>query len=155
MKYGNDPRYICLTEAVVEKYVIDHISAIIDKKLYEFANRQKTEKRLDQTKSILSEMDRLNNIYVKGRLSEAEYDRQYIMLEHKLKKEQNLQAASVDNYTPLKKFFSGNWLDLYKKLDAEHKNAFWKKILQEIKLDSETHKPCEIILLPYYEIPAK
>lgn len=155
MKFGNDPSYICLTETVVENYVIDNISAIIDKKIYEFTNRQKTAKRLDQTKSILSEMDRLNNIYVKGRLSEAEYDRQYIMLEHKLKEEQNFQAASADNYTPLKKFFSGNWLDLYKKLDAEHKNAFWKKILQEIKLDPETHKPCEIILLPYYEIPAK
>ena len=77
--------------------------------------------------------------------TEFDYDRKYAILEAKLEEEQRLQSESVTDYKSLEKLFSGNWLDIYNKLDAEHKNAFWKKIIKEIVIDRETHTVSDVI----------
>ena len=94
-------------------------------------------------------MQRLNNIYMKGRISEDEYDRQYELLENQLKNEQQKHDERVEDYSHIVKAFSGNWLDIYKSLDPEHKNAFWKKVVKEIVLNKDTHKIDHICFLPH------
>lgn len=140
---------ICLTETKIEKYLIDYISTFIQSKVYEFKNTEKTKARINQTNTIRSEIDRLNNVYIKGRISEVDYDRQYSLLEQKLEEEQKLQMQSITDYKTLDRIFSGNWLDIYNELDAEHKNAFWKKIIREIVINRDTHTVKDIIFLPY------
>ena len=144
-KFNKHARGACLTESKIEKYLTDYISAIIQNKLYSFEASKKNEKRIDQTDTIRAEMERLNNIFIKGRISEFDYDRKYAILEAKLGEEQRLQSESVTDYKSLEKLFSGNWLDIYNKLDAEHKNAFWKKIIKEIVIDRETHTVSDVI----------
>lgn len=148
-KFNRHQKGVCLTESKIEQYLIEYISSIVQNKVYEFKNTKKTKQRIDQTNTIRSEIERLNNIYIKGRISEVDYDRQYALLEHRLEEERKLQSESFADYKCLEKLFSGNWLDIYNKLDAEHKNAFWKKIIKEIIIDCDTHKICDIIFHPY------
>lgn len=90
-----------------------------------------------------AEMERLNLLFLKGRITEQYYDEQYERLDKKLKKETERQTVvSLEAYMNIKEHFSGDWIQLYQKLNAEHKRAFWKKFIKEIYIDPKTHKIC-------------
>lgn len=148
-KFDRHKEGICITESVIEDYLIHHISAELNQKIYQIKSGSTARKETDQTPRIRAEMDRLNNIYMKGRISEQEYDRQYELLESRLKKEVQKRTERVEDYEHILKAFSVNWLDIYQALDAEHKNAFWKKVLKEIVLSKDTHKVDHVCFLPY------
>ena len=148
-KFDRHKEGICITESIVEDYLIHHISAELNQKIYQIKSGSAARKEADQTPRIRAEMDRLNNIYMKGRISEQEYDRQYELLEGRLKEEAQKRTERVADYEHILKAFSGNWLDIYQALDAEHKNAFWKKVLKEIVLSKDTHKVDHVCFLPY------
>lgn len=148
-KFNQHPRGICISESTVEEYITRHIRSELNRKMYTIRNGENPKKEEDQEPRIRAEMNRLNNIYMKGRISESEYDRQYESLEKELKSEQQKHAETVEDYGYIIKTFSGNWLDIYKALDPEHKNAFWKKVIKEIVLNKDTHKVDHICFLPY------
>lgn len=147
-KFNRHAGGICITQSVIEDYLISHISHELQRKIYEI-KAGNPKKKPDQAPRIRAEITRLNNIYIKGRMTEQEYDRQYKVLENRLEEEVRKQSETVEDYTHIIKAFSGNWLDIYQALDAEHKNAFWKKVLREIVLNKDTHKIDRVIFLPY------
>lgn len=148
-KFDRHDNGICITESVIENYLIDHISRDLDRKIYEIRSGAQAQHRADLAPRIQAEMNRLNNIYMKGRIAEDEYDRQYELLETQLKMERQKHTETLDDYRHIIKTFSGNWLDIYKALDPEHKNAFWKKVIKEIVLNKDTHKVDHVCFLPY------
>lgn len=148
-KFDRHPNGICITESKIEKFVIENISSILNKKIYEIQNSDNKKTTIDNSIKIRGALDRLNEIYIKGRISEAVYDRRYNELESQLKSAAAANKESIDDYKPIKQLFTGNWLDIYNQLDAEHKNNFWRKIIKEILLDKETHNPCGISFLTY------
>ncbi len=130
-----------LTEKYVEQYMLDHVVEQLNEEI------MKAEKRALQSKakaesskaSVQAELDRLNNMYQKGRISEAYYDSQYSILSEQLSSlETNI--ITVESFAPLKKIFSGDWKAVYCELDSEHRNSFWKSIIKEIRLDMNTRK---------------
>lgn len=147
-KFNQHTGGVCITESVIEDYLISHISTELDRKIYEVKSGS-VKKQPDQTPRIRAEMERLNNIYLKGRITEQEYDQRYNELEKKLTEELQKHSEAVEDYQHIIKAFSGNWLDIYKALDPEHKNAFWKKVLKEIVLSKDTHKIDRVIFLQY------
>lgn len=147
-KFNQHKNGICITESVIEDYMIHHITIELDRKIYKISSGSPSKKTVDRTSRIRSEMDRLNNIYMKGRISEEDYDRQYEELEKRLKAEQLKHTETADDYKHIIRAFSGNWLDIYQALDPEHKNAFWKKLIKEIVLSKDTHKVDHVRFLP-------
>ena len=98
-------------------------------------------KTKNQTSKLKSEMDRLNLLYQKGRIDESYYEQEYDKLEKELKKEQAV-TVPIEKYLEIQKSISGDWQKLYKKLDVEHRKAFWKRTIKEIYVEPETHKIC-------------
>ena len=95
----------------------------------------------DDPAKIQSEIDRLNILFQKGRITEEYYDSQYDMLSEKLNQLQNRSDNdNIEKYKKLQRTFSGDWLDIYQSLDNEHKNAFWKSTIKSIEIDPETRK---------------
>ena len=91
--------------------------------------------------SIRKEMDRLNLLFQKGRITEKYYDEQYELLERKLTEyDYGDKCVSIESYRDLISAFSGNWQELYLKLDKTHKQAFWKSTIKDIQIDKETHQ---------------
>lgn len=147
------PRYVCqdkynrhsspcISETVVEQYMIDHV----------FENLKHEETKLASKKlscstssgnadRIRSELDRLNTMFQKGRITEEFYDNEYERLQNELKK---LTADNTiclsERLSKISDMFTGNWLELYEKLDNEHKRTFWKSAIKEITFDPDTHK---------------
>lgn len=147
-KFGQHKEGICITESKIEDYLIQHISGELNRKIYNVKAGGAARKNPDQTPRIRAEMERLNNIYMKGRISEQDYDRQYEILEKRMKEEARRHTETIEDYEHILKAFSGNWQDIYQSLDAEHKNAFWKKVLKEIVLNKTTHKVDHVCFLP-------
>lgn len=130
-----------LTEKYVEKFMLEHVVEQLNEEILETRKHTALEKSKPETSqaSIRAELDRLNTMYQKGRISEEYYDSQYASLSEQLDK-LKINAAAMEAYAPLQKVFSGNWQAVYCELNAEHRNAFWKSVVKEIYLDMDTRK---------------
>ena len=130
-----------VTEKYVENWMLDHVIGQLHEELLRAEKTtQKSRTRTEASKaSVRTELDRLNLMYQKGRISEAYYDAQYSALSRQLE-DHDIGIIATESSTPPKKIFSGNWKSVYAELDAEHRNAFWKSIITEIRLDMRTRK---------------
>ena len=141
-KFG---RHSCahLSEHKIEEYMLTHESDRLDQELanIEFNQHHRTYK-VDDSDALRTEMDRLNILFQKGRITERYYDEQYEILEKKLSESETIKVPSPESYRDVIRAFSGNWQDLYLKLDKNHKQAFWKSTIKDIQIDKETHKIC-------------
>lgn len=141
-KFG---RHSCahLSEHKIEEYMLTHVSDRLDQELanIEFNQHHRTYK-VDDSDALRTEMDRLNILFQKGRITERYYDEQYEILEKKLSESETIKVPSPESYRDVIRAFSGNWQDLYLKLDKSHKQAFWKSTIKDIQIDKETHKIC-------------
>lgn len=133
----------CISETVIESYLLSNIVNEITFCITRLEQQQKKkEKTADKTISIQSELERLNNMYQKGRIKEAYYDEQYCLLSEKLNSD-HVPDKNIDILNPYKNLaslFSAGWEDMYKQLDAAHKKAFWKEIISEITIDKISRK---------------
>ena len=139
-KFQKQHNSACISESVVEDYMIRNVIPQLNNRIYEI-NRHKKQQPKDNTGKLKAEMNRLNILFQKGRISEAYYNEQYDLLEEKLKKEMECQnIVYLESYTRILEHFSGDWQNIYQKLDAVHKRTFWKTFIKDIYIDKETHK---------------
>lgn len=133
----------CLSENKIEKYMLDNLTSELQKEIYKVTE---TEKFVSNKKSnvmkIKTEMDRLNILFQKGRITMDYYDEQYTKLEKQLSAEEQKNMISLESYNTIQEKLTVNWQEFYSKLDYAHKKAFWKSLIKEIYVDSETHKIC-------------
>lgn len=142
-------RHSCahLTEHKIEEYMLTHVSFRLDDELtqIEFNRQQRThhtEKR-ENPKILRDEIDRLNILFQKGRITERYYEEQYELLDRKLSEiNKASKYISLESYKDLIRAFGGNWQDLYLQLDKSHKQVFWKSTIKDIQIDKETHQIC-------------
>ena len=139
-KFQNRHNSACISESVIEDYMINHVVQSLDHKIYQIKSLQNAVPK-DKSEKIKAELSRLNLLFQKGRISESYYEEQYVLLDRKLKEElERRNIVPLESYLNIREHFSGDWLDLYRKLDADHKRAFWKNFIKEIHIDSKTHK---------------
>lgn len=127
----------CITESVVEQFMIKNVFDELKKEYFEFDVKNKSaRKKKDTSKRLEDELNRINIMYQKGRISEDFYDSEYERLQNELN-DISLKAttATIERYSELIGIFSGNWLDMYTKLDNAHKNVFWKSVVKGIYFD--------------------
>lgn len=139
-KFG---RHSCahLTEHKVESYMLTHVSSRLEEEIARV--QMKTMQRGEQhdTEAIKKELERLNILFQKLRISEDYYNEQYELLENKLKEYEGTEnIVPLSAYDSLLTAFSGNWQEMYAKLDKPHKRAFWKSTIKSIEIDRETHQ---------------
>lgn len=134
----------CISESAAETYMLEHLGLPLSVILCRVEHPSAKPSR--KMPEIRAEMERLNLLFQKGRITDAYYDCQYEKLEAALQKEQeNNFETPPQKEQALPKVFSGNWMELYEKLDCAHKNAFWKQIIREIRVDKDTHKICGFV----------
>lgn len=128
----------CISENVVERYMISNVLETLAPELLTLHTKVR-EKAAPSTK-LRDEINRLNLLFQKGRICEEYYEKQYLELENKLTRIPG--DAPPENCGNTKNTFSGSFADLYRALDKEHKQAFWKTCIKQILIDKETHKLC-------------
>lgn len=130
-----------ISEKNLEAYLLDHLDDIINDYLHDIELNNKTEKpKKINKKKIIEEMDRLNFMFQKNRISIEKYDIEYAELEKKLKEADSVSNVEDKDLEPLKKLLNMNIKEIYEILDREHKRAFWQSILKEIIIDGKNIK---------------
>ena len=135
-----------ILEKTVEKYLIENVLIYLQRDIRNLKSVMENEQINSKCnlKGIEDEMNRLNVMYQKGRITDTFYDSQYELLERKLAELSSLRdiKQTIEKRENLLSFFQGNWIDLYNSLDAANKKVFWRKYIKDIQVDRETHKLC-------------
>lgn len=133
-----------MNEEVCEKYLIDNVERLISEREIEIKaineKRQSAKKKIN-VNDYRKELDRLNNMYQKGRISEEKYDSEYTRILDLLKEhEDNVLnfPTTQKSFDKIKQTLSGDWLSIYQSLDRENKRAFWRNIIESIECNTDS-----------------
>ena len=81
--------------------------------------------------SLKEELNNLNYIFMKKRISQEEYDRLYTELETELKQLES-NSSNVKDTKALVTFLNSGWRNIYDNLPRESKRSIWRNIVKEI-----------------------
>lgn len=132
-------------EQKIEKALLDSFDVFMSDFLEEYTIKDATVKdshATDKIKEIKAEMERTTKAYRKGRITEADYDKEYDELEARLKElEAHLEPVLERDLTQYEELLKSDWRGLYNALTRENKRAFWRKYIKEIVVgDNSTVK---------------
>lgn len=134
-----------ILEKTVENYLIENVLIFLQRDIEKLKSMAASEQESgNNAKVIHDEMGRLNLMYQKGRITDSYYESQYELLEKKLMELSTVCDIenTIEKRENLVSFFQGDWINLYRSLDAENKKIFWKKYIKDIQVDPETRKLC-------------
>lgn len=122
----------CLPERKFEKWLIAHIRPELERYIAEIEiGTPKPVSKVNKAE-IRDEMERLNIMFRKKRISEEEYDREYEALEAQLAEEQTEEVVDVES---LKEYLNADIWELYEEISREDKRAAWREIIDHIVID--------------------
>ena len=123
------------SEALIEKMLIDKIEEYMSGVNFSIEQQEEKKKKLiDNTKKYEQELDRLNTMFLKGRISEEYYDTEYLRLNELIAQNKALTQAQGHS-KPLQEVFFDNWKEMYFSLDKLHKKLFWRDVIKQIIVD--------------------
>lgn len=128
-----------VNEKVVETYLLENL----EKEMSDFSTRLeekrvKTKEKTVDLSKLKEEMERLNKLYIKGRIEEDFYNKEY----ERLQKEISLGKSEITNKPKynienFKEIFPTDWKEKYVKLSREIKRNLWKEIISSIEINNE------------------
>lgn len=127
-----------ISERKIEKQLLDNLEQYIGNevaRIESIADVQPINNNEEKAKKIKAEMDRLNMMFRKGRIEEEEYDKEYYVLDKKLKSLTVEEKPPEKNLDALKGLMETDYRGLYEQLTKENKKAFWRSIIREFTID--------------------
>ena len=115
----------------VEELAKKHIAEVVEVKPIEQPNLPQ-----NRINEILEELDRLNHMFRKKRISVKEYDKDCEALEKELASLEK-EVPKESDITILEEFLRSNWKEVYNSLDKENQRALWRNLIKEIIFDKE------------------
>lgn len=116
-------------ENIIEKQLLQRLNQLMKDYILKFEVKEDN-KPVVNDKKIKDEMERLNNLYIKGRINEDDYEKRYNELQLKL----DTKPISRD-LSHVKSMLKSNILELYNTLDITEKRAFWHSLIKAIYID--------------------
>ena len=127
-----------IESALLERFD-QYVDAYVSNVSIANAEKDANAKALSQrTVEIKSEMKKLNLMFQKGRMSEADYDKEYTALEDELAElEAKMAPAKERDLSAYNELLESDWKSIYNALSTENKRAFWRKYIKEIVMNTE------------------
>lgn len=144
-----------MNEITAEDYLLNNVEHLFMKSRmdyqYDVQERKKLIKKIntDATK-YQKELERLNNMYQKGRISENTYDSEYERLSELIASCKIIpikEARTIRDYDKINDVFVTNWKQQYESLDREHRRIFWRNIIDHMELSKEHGEITEVHFL--------
>ena len=125
------------SEPKFEKELLENLPMLMNDYIIDCEMKEKkVPPKKVNTNKIKEEMERLNNMYLKGRIDEEAYDAKYNELSAKIK-----EADTVNNEKKasekVKDIIGVNLGELYQTFTQEEKQAFWRGLIKSIEVDKE------------------
>ena len=146
MNYRCDGHYTRLTcdfkktksEPKLEKQLLENLSLLMEDYIIDCEMKQKKQppKKKINVDAVKEEMDRLNNMFLKGRIDEEFYDEKYKALSDKLK-EADIEEIKNKPSEKVKELRDINLGELYDTFSQEEKQAFWTGLINSVYVDED------------------
>ena len=134
-----------IREEQLEEMFLQNIKPLAEKYIYEAKLKPaKKEKKGEDVKEILEEIDRLNYSFRKKRISVNEYDAEYEALEKRLATAQK-SAPKEKDITGIQAFLNSGWEDVYKNLSREDKRALIRSVVKSMTFDENGELRIEFV----------
>jgi hypothetical protein len=134
------------SELLIEQMLIEHIDKYLSNMEVNIKDKQgkkkKTENNLVKYKQ---ELERLNTMFLKGRITENYYDSEYSRINElicQIEANTTSQGHSID----IKEKFYSSWKQMYNELDKLGQKIFWRGVVREIIVD-ENMNVVDVIFL--------
>lgn len=126
-----------INETKIEDYILKNIDTLVSDYItnvtVKSVNTIDADKKI---KSLKAELENLNYIFMKKRISVSEYDRLFEETENKIK-ELSLYPSKTIDTAHLTAFLSSNWRNSYDIMNRENKRSLWRSLIKEIKVDKD------------------
>lgn len=127
-----------LSQNLVESYLLENLDREFEAykiRVEDIRKKKKKEARAPRTeKQIEKEMERLNILFQKGRITWEYYSDQYDALE-KEKTDLKLVIAEPDpDYSPIEELLGQDFRAIYNSLTPENRRAFWRNTIRQIHI---------------------
>lgn len=126
------------SELLLEEMTIKKIDEYVSDFSAQYKVREERKKVIDNTAKYKQELDRLNTMFLKGRIDENYYDTEYLRLTDLIAQNKALAQAQSHNIMP-QEVFADNWKDIYLEMDKLHKKLFWRDAIKQIIVDENMH----------------
>lgn len=127
-----------ISERKIEAQLLENLGEYIGNEVIRVENIEEDQpknKNADKVVKLKAEMDRLNMMFRKGRISEEEYDTDYLKLEKQLKKLDVVEEPPKRDLDALKGILESDYRTIYSHLTKENKKAFWRNTIREFSFD--------------------
>ena len=127
-----------ISERKIEAQLLDNLGEYIGNEVIRVENieeEQPKNRNAEKANKLKAEMDRLNMMFRKGRISEEEYDTDYLKLEKQLKKLDIEETPPKRDLDGLKGILESDYRTIYSQLTKENKKAFWRNTIREFSFD--------------------
>ena len=123
------------SENLIEEMLLNRIDTFLAEREADMSD-QKSEKKhsTNNVSKYRAELDRLNTMFLKGRISEEYYDTEYLRL-NDLIAQYEASSQSHDSVKHLQEVFVSDWKEMYKDLDKLHRKFFWRDVIRQIIVD--------------------
>lgn len=134
------------SELLIEEMLIKKIEEyMVDAELSYKEKEVQNKKIEDKTKKYKQELDRLNTMFLKGRIDEVFYDTEYLRINDLIAQNKAITEAQGHSSKP-QQVFVGNWKEIYEGFDKLHKKLFWRDVIKQIVVD-ENMNVVDVIFL--------
>ena len=123
------------SENLIEEMLLNRIDTFLAEREAAMSD-QKSEKKhsTNNVSKYRAELDRLNTMFLKGRISEEYYDTEYLRI-NDLIWQYEASRQSHDSVKHLQEVFVSDWKEMYKDLDKLHRKFFWRDVIRQIIVD--------------------
>lgn len=127
-----------VSEKKIERQMLDNLEQYIGNEIIRVESIEEDRpqnRNAEKAAKLKTEIDRLNMMFRKGRISEEEYDTDYIKLEKQLKKLDVEEVPPKKDLDALKGILESDYRTIYSHLTKENKKAFWRNTIKEFTID--------------------
>lgn len=128
------------SQNLMEEYLLTnlrHEYASFQIRCANISEKKKIEKKHRTLKQINSEMNRLNILFQKDRISFEYYESEYEKLQKELDDIGTIKDSPKKEYSYIEQVLAGEIVDIYNSLTPESRQTFWHRIIKEIHLKPE------------------
>lgn len=131
-----------ISQNLMEEYLLDNLQEEFTAfriRLDKITEQKKLQRKSRTPEKIRAELERLNYMYMKERIVFENYEKEYQRLDTELKEAQRetVAATSQRDFAGLEQLLAGDFRQVYRALDQEHRQSFWQNIIKEIHLNRE------------------
>lgn len=129
-----------MSQNLIESYLLEHLEYEYEKykiRCEKVKEKQKQKKKTRTPESLQKELERLNTLYQKGRITWDYYNDEYDRIEKELNDLTSARPAQERDYSFLEELLKTDFKDIYGKLSPQNRQAFWRSIIQEIYLNED------------------